>query len=120
MADAGLFQVFLHRRDRLADSQAVQEAGVDHDAGIVLEGEGFLLDVPALDDLDDLAAELLCERPVAVVMRRDCHDGAGTIGHKDIVGDEDGDLLARHGVDGAHALDAHAGLFLVELGTLKV
>ena len=41
-------------------------------------------------------------------------------GDQDVVGNEDGDLLAVHGVDGADALQADAGLFLVELGALKV
>ena len=62
--------------------------------------EGRLLHVAARDDLDDLAAEFLGKGPVAVVMGRDGHDRAGAVGHEDIVGDEDGDLLAVDGVDG--------------------
>ncbi len=109
-----------HRGDRLFDCQAVEEAGVDHDAGVVLEREGLFFDIAAGDDLDDLATELFGEDPVAVVMGRHGHDGAGAVGDKHIVGDEDRDLFAVDRVDAAHTVDLHAGLVLVELAALKI
>ena len=120
MPDALLGQPFIHHRDRFPDGQPVEKAGVDHNAGVVLEGESALFNVAALDDLYDLAAELPCKLPVAVVVRGNCHDSARAVGDEDIVGDEDGYLLAVDGVYRAHALEPHAGLFLVELGALKV
>ena len=120
VAQAALLQPCGHGGDSLLDGHAVQEAGVDHDAGVVLEGEGALLDVAAGDDLNDVAAKDLGEFPVAVVMGRDGHDGAGAVGDEDVVGNEDRDLLAVDGVDSAHALDLHAGLFLVQLAALEV
>ena len=99
LADALLLQPLDHGGDGVLDGHAVEEVGVDHDAGVVLEGEGLLLHVAALDHLDDLAAEFLGKLPVAVIVGRDGHDGAGAVGHQDIVGDEDGDLLAVDRVD---------------------
>ena len=48
------------------------------------------------------------------------HDSAGAVGGQDVVGDEDGDLLVVHRVDGPDALQFHAGLFLDQLGALEV
>ena len=56
--------------------------------------------IAALDHLDDGQTELFRELPVAGVVAGHRHDGAGAVGHQHIVGDEDGDLLAVHGVHG--------------------
>ena len=45
--------------------------------------------------LDDLTAELPGKLPVAVVVGRNGHDGAGAVGGQDVVGDEDGDSPCR-------------------------
>ena len=48
------------------------------------------------------------------------HDGAGAVGGQHIVRDEDRHHLAVDRVDGLDAVDADAGLVLVQLGALKV
>ena len=119
-AEALLLEPLGHGRDGGLDAHAVQEAGVHHYGVLVLAYPGLLGDVAALDDLDYGQAELLRELPVALVVARDGHDGARAVAREDVVGDEDGDDLAVHGVDGVDAHGAHAGLVLVELGALEV
>ena len=58
--------------------------------------------------------------PVAGIVGRDRHDRAGAVGGKDVVGDEDGDLLAVDGVDALDAAEADAGLVLVQLRALEI
>src|SRR5699024_2232352 len=100
--------------------QSVQEAGVDHDARVVLQSKGGLLHIAAGYHLDNVAAEGLGKGPVTVIVGRHSHDGAGAVGGKDIVGNENGNLLAVYRVDTHNALELYAGLFLVQLGTLQV
>ena len=49
-----------------------------------------------------------------------CHYSTGTVACKNVVGNEDRDLLAGCGVDSLNALDLNAGLFLNKLGSLKI
>ena len=120
MAPALLDGILLHRGDGLLDGHAVEEAGVDHDARIVLEREGLLGDVAALDHLDDGDMECGGEVPVALVMARNAHDDAGAVAHQNVVGDEHRHDLAVGGVDDLDAVEAHAGLVLIELAALEV
>ena len=123
VADALLLQPLGNDGDGPLDGEAVEEVGVDQDAGVILGGEGLLLYVLAAGDhLDDLAAELLGKSPVAGVVGGDGHDGAGAVGGEDIVGDKNGNLPTVYRVDGPDALEHHASLFLVsgQLGTLEV
>ena len=86
-------------------------------------GEGSLVEVGggvALDDLDDGQAKLFGELPVAGIVGRHGHDGAGAVGSQNVVGDEDGDLLVVDGVDAPDAFQLNAGLFLVQLAALEV
>ena len=53
-------------------------------------------------------------------MRGHGHDGARAVGDEDVVRDPNRDLAAVDGVDGGDAVQAHAGLLLVELRALKV
>ena len=53
-------------------------------------------------------------------MGRHRHDGAGAVSSQNVVGNENGDLLAVDGVDAHNAVQLHAGLVLVQLGTLQV
>ena len=85
VAPALLDGVLLHRGDGLLDGHAVQETGVHHDPRVVLEREGFLRNVAALDNLDDRQAELRREVPVTLVMARHAHDDARAIAHQHIV-----------------------------------
>ena len=122
VALAVLFQPGVHLVLGILDRQAVQEARVDQRAGSNI-GESFLVQVAlggALNDLDDGHAELLGKLPVAGIVGRDSHDGAGAVGSQNVVRHEDGHLLAVDGVDGLHALDDNTGLFLVQLGALEV
>ena len=48
------------------------------------------------------------------------HDDAGAVAHEDVIGHEQGQGLVGHGVHGLDALQAHAGLFLVQFAPLKV
>ena len=85
-----------------------------------LRAKASLVHVAALDHLDDGQAELLGELPVALIVAGHAHDDAGAVAHQDIVGNENGDLLAGDGVDGLDALQPDAGLFLVQLAALEV
>src|SRR5881296_131465 len=74
---------------RLGDGEAVEEAGVDLDA---VAGVGLPRpSVGTCDRLDDRQAVLLGEFPVALVLAGDRHDGAGTVAHDDVVGQEQRD-----------------------------
>ena len=116
-ADTLACEEFEHLCDRfLLGFDAVEEFGVDHFA--VARVSSFF-DVAALDDFDDVDAELLCKVVVAFVMCGNCHDRAGTVTHHDVVGDEDRDFLAVCGVDRGQTFDADTGLVLDKLGTLK-
>ena len=53
-------------------------------------------------------------------MRRHCHDRAGAVTGKDIVGDKDWNLASGRGVDRAHAAEFYARLLLHEFGALEV
>ena len=97
--------------------ETVEELGVHH---LAVAGVGFFGDVAALDDFDDVDAELFREVIVALVVRRDRHDGAGAVTHHDVVRHEDGDFLAVDGVDRGQAVDLDAGLVLDELGPLEL
>ena len=120
LAEALLHDVFLHGGDGFFNGHAVEEAGVDHDGAVVLGDEGFLRHVAAGDDLDDRQAELRSKLPVALVVARNAHDDAGAVAHEDVVRDEHGQRLVRHGVHDLDALETDAGLFLVELAALKI
>jgi len=122
VALAVLLQPGVHLILGVLDRQAVQEIRVDQRAGGHV-GECLLVKVTggiALDDLDDGQAELLGKLPVAGVVGRHGHDGAGAVGCQNIVGDEDGDFLAVDGVDALDALNDNAGLVLIQLGALEV
>ncbi|CCY20904.1 uncharacterized protein BN782_00673 [Eubacterium sp. CAG:786] len=102
------------------DGKPVQELGIHHNAGGAV-GERFLLDVlAALYYLDYRQVKYLCELPVAGVVRGYCHDGAGAVGHQNIVGNEDRYFLAVNGIYRADALQLYAGLVLVHLGAVEV
>ena len=120
MAPSLLDGVLLHRGDGLLDGHAVQEAGVDHDTGVILEREGLLRDVAALDDLDDGDTERLGEVPVALVVARNAHDDTGAVAHQNVVRDEHRHDLTGRGVDDLDAVETNAGLVLIELAALKV
>ena len=87
-----------------------------HVPGDAVVGEGFLLHVELArvrrrDDLDDREIVVLGERVIALVVCRDGHDRAGAVGADDVVGDEDGDLVAVDRVDRERA-ERDAGLGL--------
>ncbi len=120
LADAGPLQPLGDARLGLDDAQAVQgdarTGGVDdrrvvRDEGVVPRRRVRSPVVRRFDDADDRQLEGAREREVARVVRRDGHDGAGAVAHQDVVGDEDGDLLAVDGVGGVGAGE-DAGLVL--------
>jgi len=99
------------------------KALVSHEAEnywVVLEREGLLGDVAALDHLDDGDMERGGEVPVALVVARNAHDDAGAVAHQNVVGDEHRHDLAVGGVDDLDAVEADAGLVLIELAALEV
>ena len=120
LADALLLQPLGHSRNCLVDGHAVEEIGVHEGSGIVLGGKCAFGNIAAGYHLNDVAAELLGKGKVAVIMGRHCHDCAGAVGGKHIVGDENGNMLAVDGIDGINALQLYAGFILHQLGTLKV
>ena len=118
VADALLLQEPEHGGDGvLLVVVDVQEVGVDHGP---VAGVCGLVDVAALDDGDDVHAELPGEGPVPLVVGGHGHDGAGAVAHHHVVRDEDGDLLVVHGVHGGEALQPDAGLVLDQLGPLEL
>ena len=118
VTDATLGEDLKHLMDGiLLVGEAIKEAGVDH---LAVAGVGLLRDVAALDDLDDIDAELLCEVVVTLIVCRNGHDRACTVAHHDIVSDKDRDLLSGDRVDRGQTLDAYAGLLLHELCTLEL
>ena len=120
MADAMLRDPLLHGGDSLLDGKAVEEVGVDHDAGIVLQSEGALGHIATLDHLHDGQTEGGGEVPVALIVAGHTHDDAGAVAHQHIVGNENGNVLTGDGMDGLDAFQPDAGLFLVQLAALKV
>ena len=68
------------------------------DSGVVFAGKGRLLHIAALDHLQNLTAEGFGKGPVPVIVSRYRHNGAGAVGGQDIVGDENGNLLAVYRV----------------------
>jgi hypothetical protein len=79
----------------------------------------FVSPAGLLDHRDDRQLELHRELVVAFVVRRDGHDGAGTVAHQHVVGDPDGHARAVDGIDGVGAAE-DAGLFLGQIGALEV
>ena len=71
------------------------------------------------DDLDDWEGELQGEFMVALIVRRNGHDGPRAVAGEDIVGDPDRDLLPVDGIDGI-GTGEDAGLFLGEIGALEI
>ncbi len=53
----------------------------------------------ARDDLDDRQIEGFRELPVPLVVGGNGHDGAGSVGDQDVVGDPDGNLPTVHRID---------------------
>ena len=101
------------------DRKPVEEVGVDHFAlGAV--HVGFLGDIPALHHLDDGQIEDLGEFIVPFVVGGHRHDGAGAVGRQNVVGNENGDLPAVHGIGGSDAQELDAGLGLGDLGSFKI
>ena len=120
MAPTLLDGILLHGRDSFLDSHAVEEAGIDHDAGIVLERKRTLGDIAALNDLDDRQTELRCKVPVSLIVAWNAHDNARAVTHKNIIGDEHRHDLAGGRIRDLDALKADAGLVLVEFAAFKI
>ena len=53
-------------------------------------------------------------------MRRHCHDRSGSVGHQNIIGNPDRNLLAVDRIDRGQTFDLHACLLLGKLCTLKI
>ena len=120
LAPTVLDGVITHGGDSILNGHAVEELGVDHDAGVILQHEGFLGDIAALDHLDDGQAELGGKLPVALVMTGHAHDDTGTVAHEDVVGNKHGNGLAIDGVIDLDALETDTGLLLVQLTALEI
>ena len=120
LADALLLQPFGNDGNGLLHRQAIQEAGVDHDTGVVLQGKSSLFHVTALDHLHDVASEGLCKGPVTVIVGRHGHNGAGAVGGQNVVGNENGNLLAVYRIDATDTVQLHTGLVLIQLRALQV
>ena len=84
---------------RFGDHHAVSELTI-HMRGII--DHGLFGDV-SFKDLDDWEVVFLCESVVSRVMGRNGHNGTGSIGTKDVIGDIDRDGFAVYWVDGGRA-----------------
>ena len=120
MADALVRHPLLHGGDSVLHGHAVQEAGVHHDAGVVLECKGFLRNIAALHDFDNRQAELRGKLPVALVVARNAHNSAGAVAHKNVVRDKDGDLFLVAGLTAQTPSSRTPVLSLLQLAALKI
>ena len=77
LTDTAFAQPFDHRVDCVFLAETVQEFGIDMDT---VACPGFLGDISAFEDRNDLKTEFLREFIVTLIVRRDRHDGAGTVG----------------------------------------
>ena len=117
LARAELFKLLYRAADRiLFISVAVKEAGIDHFA---VSGVCFLFNVAALYDFNDVYSELVCELPVALVVRGNSHYGSGPVAHHNIVGNVYRYLLAGERIYRRQPRKADAGLILDKLCTLE-
>ena len=116
---AALFcQHFQHLRNGIfLVGDAVEDTGVHH---FTVTGIGFLRDVAALDDFDNIDAELLGEIIVTGIVCRHCHNGTGTITHHNIVGNVDRNLLAGNRIDAGQSIDLDTSLILYQLRPFKL
>ena len=108
-------------RDFLArggDRQAVEEAGIDHDAvaviGDLVDREACGIDVRRADHRRRAEAADIDEIEVALIVRRAAKDRARAVVHQDEVGDID--RQAPVGIEGMH--DPHAGVVALLLRRL--
>ena len=104
---------------RFLNGKTGQKAGIDHHAGGAVGESGFF-DVAALDDFNNRQTKLLGKLPVTGIVSGNRHDSTCAVGDKNVVGNENRNFRTVYGVDGIHAVKTHAGLVLVDLGTLKV
>ena len=103
-ADTQFLQFFNHALNGFLHSQAVEEARVDQLA--ILGIEAFVpssgvsrLGARFLHHLNNRQVEMTGKSEVAAVVGRHGHDGAGAIAHQHVVGNPDGQLGTRDGVD---------------------
>ncbi len=108
----GFFDGFIHRKP-------VDKAGIDHDACAVVD-VCTLGDIAAGNHLNNRQSESRGKFPVALVMTRYAHDGACAIGHKHVVGNINRNDFFIDGVDGRQTLQANAGFFFDDFGSLKI
>ena len=102
------FHIIDGGRNSLLDCHSVQETGVAHDA--VLGVETFLRDVASLDERNNRQVKSLGKGIVAAVVRRNSHDGAGTVAGEHVFGNPDGNLLLGQRVEGVRAGEDTRGL----------
>ena len=95
-------------RNRLFDCHPIQETGVAHDA--VLGVETLLRNVAPFDQRNDRQVEGPGKGIVTAVVRRNGHDGAGTVAAQDIFGNPDGNLLFGQRVHRVRAGEYAGGL----------
>ncbi len=83
-------------------------------------GPGLRLHIDStLEHFDYREIELLGELPVAGVVGRNGHDGAGSVGYEHIVGDPYRNPLAIDWVDGIAAAE-YSGLVLGQVGSFQI
>ena len=120
---AGLFQLAGDGLLGLLHRQAGELFGVDEPAAlakIILLLKGVLGHVRAVNDLNHGDVMHLGVLKVTLVVAGHGHDRAGAVARQNEVADKHGHLLAVDRVDGVDALQAAAGLGLVQLGTIHV
>ena len=94
-ADLPLLEPFDAPCDRLILVEAIQEAAIYVWA---FPDPGLLADISAGDHLDDRQFEASGKIPVALIMPRHTHDGAGSVSHQDVVCDPDRHRLPGTGI----------------------
>ena len=97
--------------------QPGEKAGVDR--GSIVREANRLFPFGRLDDQFDREIEFCGERQIALVMRRNSHNRARSVGGQNVVGDPNGNALVVDGIDGIRARE-HAGLILGEFGAFEI
>ena len=114
--------LFLKNSEHLCDGillvcESVKDVGVNH---LSVACIGFLFNVSALYNFNDIYAEFLREIIVSLIVSRNSHDSSCSIAHHYIVRDKYRDLLSCNRIYSLKTCNLYAGLILYKLSSLEL